>query len=318
MMPPFATQPVPPPSGGAHLRDLWVSLRPAQWTKNALVLAPLFFALGDRSHPPALVGHAVARAVMAAAAFCLVASSVYLFNDVVDRQADTGHPVRRHRPIAAGRIRPAVAIVTAVILLVAAAGLGVLLPAAFMATAAVYCVLQMLYTFALRRLPLLDVLVIAAGFVLRAMAGALAIPVHISSWLLLCTFLLALFLALCKRRHERVLTLNLPNAELLRPTLVHYHLPVLDLMIGISGGATIVAYALYTLSAETVGKFGTAGLGFTIPFVVFGIFRYLDLVYRHRKGGQPELILLTDPATLLNLFLYALATAVILFWKEFG
>jgi 4-hydroxybenzoate polyprenyltransferase len=167
------------------------------------------------------------------------------------------------------------------------------------------------YKVALKRVALVDVFVIALGFVLRAVAGAVVLAVAISPWLLLCAFLLALFLALCKRRHEKVLV----SDTTVRESLDAYNAHLLDLLISITAAATIVVYAIYTLSPETCQKFQTHGLGFTIPFVMFGIFRYLDLVYRHEKGERPEKILLTDIPILVNLALYALCTALVFLFR---
>jgi 4-hydroxybenzoate polyprenyltransferase len=175
-----------------------------------------------------------------------------------------------------------------------------------------YVVLQLLYSFGLKRAALIDLFVIATGFVLRALAGAVVINVTISPWLLLCTLLLALFLALCKRRHEKVVLNDLQDET--RPSLEKYDERLLDQLIGIVSSATIVSYALYTLWPDTVEKFGTARLGFTIPFVIFGLFRYLDLVYRHEKGDRPEKILLTDLPLIIDLLLYGTAALAILMW----
>jgi 4-hydroxybenzoate polyprenyltransferase len=174
---------------------------------------------------------------------------------------------------------------------------------------AAYVMLQAVYSLGLKRVALLDIFVISAGFVLRAVAGALAIEIEISAWLLLCAFLLALFLALCKRRHEKVNLADLDGRQ--RRSLDHYDARLLDQLIAIISAATVVCYAIYTLAPDTVSKFGTNRLGLTIPFVIFGVFRYLDLVYRHDKGDRPEKILLTDIPILANLVLYGVAVMII-------
>jgi 4-hydroxybenzoate polyprenyltransferase len=181
----------------------------------------------------------------------------------------------------------------------------------FGATVAGYAAIQAAYSLWLKRVALVDIIVIAAGFVLRAIGGAAVLGLDISPWLLLCAFLLALFLALCKRRHEKLL-LDGDAAGRHRPSLDGYDERLLDQLIAVVSAATIVSYAIYTLSPGTVAKFGSAGLGFSIPFVMFGIFRYLDLVYRHEKGGRPENVLLTDIPILVDLVLYA-ATIVAVF-----
>jgi 4-hydroxybenzoate polyprenyltransferase len=287
---------------------LFCAMRPAQWTKNLLVLAAFFFAFWDRSQPLPLLA-SLARVIPAALLFCLTSSSVYLLNDIRDADADRRHPVKRFRPVACGDLSPGAALLAAMIMLASSCGAAWLLSSRLALVLASYTIIQLVYTLGLKRVALVDVLVIAGGFVLRAIAGAVVLDVAISPWLLLCTFLLALFLALCKRRHEKILVPSEANAY--RPSLDRYDRLLLDQLIAIVSGATIVSYALYTLSADTVAKFGTPNLGFTIPFVVFGIFRYLDLVYRKEQGGRPERILLTDLPLLVDLGLYAAAVAVI-------
>ena len=284
------------------------SLRPKQWTKNGLVLAALLFAVGD---PQQQTGAGAAlHALLAAALFCLASSAVYLVNDMRDVELDRLHPTKRLRPIAAGELSIGAARALAVVLFAAALGGGVLLGRLFAETLAAYVAMQFAYTFGLKRIALVDTFIIAGGFVLRALAGAVAIPVTISPWLLLCTLLLALFLALCKRRHELVVVGDAEGGT--RPALRNYDEKVLDQLIAITGGATLVGYCLYTLSPDTVQKFGTSRLGLSIPFVAFGLFRYLDLVYRHEKGGRPEQILLTDVPLLVDVILFVLTVAAVL------
>lgn len=284
------------------------SLRINQWTKNAVVLAAFFFAFWDPAQSPELIG-SLLRVIPAAMVFCVVSSSIYLLNDIKDREADRAHPLKKNRPIAAGElsIRTACCVLSA-LLAIGCAGAWLLAPQ-FLCVIAGYVVLQVVYTFGLKRLALVDVLVISAGFVLRAIAGAVVLHVQISEWLLLCTFFLAIFLALCKRRHEKVMLNDLAKDH--RPSLESYDEKLTDLLIAIISASTIVCYSMYTLSPMTVEKFGTSKLGFTIPFVVFGIFRYLDLAYRHGKAGRPEKVLLTDIPTFINLILYGIAAVLI-------
>jgi 4-hydroxybenzoate polyprenyltransferase len=289
------------------------ALRPKQWTKNALVFAAFIFALGDRQQQ--VVPGDFWIPLKAALLFCIVSSGIYLLNDVKDIEGDRAHPTKRLRPIAAGELAIPTALLLALILLTAGlAGAWALSRPLFYVVAG-YVVLQLVYTLALKQIALIDLFVIAAGFVLRALAGAVVLGVAISPWLLLCTLLLALFLALCKRRHEKVV-LNDTGGET-RQSLKQYDERLLDQLIAVVSAATLVSYALYTLWPETVQKFGTARLGFTIPFVIFGLFRYLDLVYRHEKGGQPELILLTDMPLLVNIALYGLTVLAILLSQRF-
>lgn len=289
-------------------RDIFRSLRPNQWTKNAVVLAAIFFAFGDRSLDFDLLTGLV-RVFPAMLLFCAASSGVYLLNDVRDIDADRRHPLKKYRPIAAGRVSVSAATQLAIVLLIASLGLAQLLSPAFAIVLCVYVLLQVLYIYGLKRIALLDVLVIASGFVLRAVAGAVVLDVPISPWLLLCAFLLSLFLALCKRRHE--LVLQPEGGVMSRPSLASYDERLLDQLISITASSTVVAYAMYTLSPRTIQKFGGAGLGFTIPFVLFGIFRYLDLAYRHEKGDRPEKILLTDGPILFNLALYAICVVIV-------
>ncbi len=290
---------------------LFHALRPAQWTKNAVVFAAYLFALGD---PEQAIGVAHGWLVAAAAlCFCLLSSAVYLLNDVRDRDQDRLHPTKKLRPIVSGAVPVSTALILSVILAVIALTGAFLVHPHLAQVLFAYAGIQVLYTFGLKRVALVDVFVIAGGFVLRALAGAVAIEAEISPWLLLCTLLLALFLALCKRRHEKVVLSEV--SPVTRASMNAYDARLLDQLIAIVSAATIVCYALYTLWPDTVMKFGTSKLGFTIPFVLFGIFRYLDLVYRHEKGGHPERILLTDPPLLIDLALYGICVMVIIFWR---
>jgi 4-hydroxybenzoate polyprenyltransferase len=273
-------------------------LRVKQWTKNAVVFAAFVFALGDRNQD--LAAWELWKVCLAALAFSLVSSAVYIFNDLRDAPQDRLHPIKRHRPIAAGAVAPGFALGVAAGLLVVGLGGAWRLGTELLAVVGGYLVLQIVYTLWLKRVALVDVVVIALGFVLRALAGAVVIHVVISPWLLLCAMLLALFLGLCKRRHEKV---NLAGQGT-RPALEGYDERLLDLLISMMGGASLVCYSIYTLWPETVAKFGTPWLGATIPFVVFGLFRYMDLVYRQEKGDRPEQILLTDLPLMADVALY--------------
>lgn len=286
-----------------------MALRPRQWPKNAAVLAAFFFALGDPTQGVAIRQFIVVA--QAVALFCLASSAMYLLNDLLDRERDRAHPVKRRRPIASGELPVGVAAVIGGTLAVAAVTGAVALSRPFAAVLGAYLAMQALYSLALKRVPLVDVIVIATGFVLRTIAGARAIHAAISPWLLLCAFLLALFLALCKRRGERR-KLDSGDSFSTRPALAGYGEHLLDQLIAIVASATITCYAIYTLWPDTVAKFRTHRLVYTVPFVLFGLFRYLDLVYRHDEGGEPEHVLLTDLPTLLNLALYGAAVLVIL------
>ena len=280
------------------------ALRPRQWVKNVFVFAALVFAgrLGD--------GTAVGLACGAFAVFCALASAVYLINDLRDREVDRLHPVKRHRPIAAGEIGPAEAATLSIVIAVVALLAAFKISSALGLTAAAYFLLNLGYSFGLKRVVILDVMMVATGFLLRAWAGALVLDVAISHWLVLCTGLLALFLGFVKRRQEIE---ALDGAAATRPILREYSLPFLDQMIGVVTGATVVAYALYAFSPEVAQKLGTQHLGLTIPFVVFGIFRYLYLVHQRGQGENPTAVMLADGPLLLDVALWGVAVVVALY-----
>lgn len=279
-------------------------MRPWQYTKNLLVFAALVFAR-EMGNPDAVL-----KAVVAFVLFCLVSSAVYLINDVRDAEEDRRHPEKCDRPIACGALAPSAATVAAAVLLIIGLGGSLAVNLNLGLTIAAYFVLQMLYQVALKRIVILDVFAIAGGFVLRAVAGAEAIAVEISPWLLICTLLLALFLGLAKRRGEIVLL----EAEAAnhRATLERYSVALLDQLIGVVASATLMSYCLYTISERTVAELGSTRLMYTIPFVIYGLFRYMYLVQRHGHGGAPDRTLLTDRPLLLNVALYALTAAAII------
>jgi 4-hydroxybenzoate polyprenyltransferase len=285
--------------------SLFLALRPAQWTKNLIVFAALIF--GQRL----LDGEAVVRAVVAFLAFCALSGVVYVVNDVVDREADRQHPLKRLRPIAAGALPVPVALGGAAVLVVVALVASLWLGVAFAAHAVAYVALQLAYSLGLKRQVILDVLSIALGFVIRASAGGAAIDVPISQWLLVCTILLALFLALAKRRHE--ITLLGEEAARHRAILGEYTPYLVDQMIAVVAASTLMGYAVYTVSSDTVERFGTPWLGLTLPFPLYGIFRYLYLVHRRSQGGSPTELLLADRPLLLCVALWG-ATVVALIY----
>ncbi len=289
------------------------ALRPAQWLKNGVVAAAWFFALWDPGQSADASGAgALLKTATAVLCFCMASSGIYLVNDLHDIEADRRHPFKSMRPLASGAMRRSAAVWISGALLLLSLVLSLSLPAGFSAVLAGYVALQFCYTFFFKRIAYVDIFVISAGFVIRAMAGALALRVRISPWLLLCTFLLALFLALCKRRHEKIL-LDSDGGEH-RGALSGYEPRLLDMQIGVTAAATLVCYAMYTLSGDTVERFGTSGLGLTVPFVVFGIFRYLDLVYNHADGGRPEKVLLSDRVMIVTILLYGLTALGVFLW----
>jgi 4-hydroxybenzoate polyprenyltransferase len=287
------------------VRLLLISLRPEQWTKNLFVFAGVLFG-GHLLDVPAML-----RAVAAFAVFCALSGVVYIFNDLADRAADQQHPLKRLRPIASGRLSASTAAIAATILGVVSLAAAVLLSPMFAVLSATYVALLILYSIVLKHLVIIDALTIAAGFVLRAAAGAVAVFVPISHWLLVCTTLLALFLVLSKRRHE--LTLLADGAMTHRPILEEYSPYLLDQMIAVVTASTLVAYSVYSTSTETAERLNTTRLGLTIPFVLYGIFRYLYLVHQKRAGGSPADLLLTDRPLLACVGLWALSVALILY-----
>jgi len=285
-------------------RALFVSLRPHQWLKNLVVLAALVFSkhLFD---PPA-----VAQAALAFAVFCALAGTVYLVNDLADLERDRLHPAKRTRPLASGALSLGVARAAATLLFVGAVAAAWTLGPGFLLCALAYPALGLAYSLGLKHVVILDVLAVALGFVLRAVAGAFAIGVHFSPWLLVCTILLALFLVLAKRRHELV---TLDDAVAHRQILAEYSPYLLDQMIAVVTASCLTAYAFYTLAPETVEKYRTERLALTIPFVIYGIFRYLYLVHRRDQGGSPGDVLLTDRPLLAAVALWAAVMVLIVY-----
>ncbi|MGH6628773.1 MAG: decaprenyl-phosphate phosphoribosyltransferase [Burkholderiales bacterium] len=284
---------------------LFLSLRPMQWVKNGFVFAPLIFARGLTD------GHQVLKVALAASIFCLVASAAYLINDLADASEDRNHPVKRLRPVASGELGVAMALAAAIILALIGVGGAWALDSRFFLIIVLYVGLNVLYSLALKHVMLLDAFIVAAGFVLRVLGGGFVIHVEISSWLVVCTTLLAIFLALTKRRHELVLLGN--NASSHRATLANYSPYFLDQLIGIVTASTLMAYALYTLSDDVARKFPGKRLELTIPFVLYGIFRYLYLVHQNEEGGNPTRLLLTDPVLLFVVSAWAVSVVVIIY-----
>jgi 4-hydroxybenzoate polyprenyltransferase len=290
--------------------NLLISLRPAQWIKNLIIFGGLGF--GGRLLDPV----AVAQATAAFAVFCALSGAVYLLNDVADRESDRRHPLKKHRPIASGAVPVPVALLTGTVLAAIALAAGFWLRPAFGWMGAIYLALLGLYSGPLKQMVIIDVLTIAIGFVLRAIAGAVVISVAISHWLLILTILLALFLALSKRRHELVLLAG--GATSHRRILQEYSPYLLDQMIAVVTASTIVAYAFYTVSPDTVEKFGTDRLVWTLPFPLYGIFRYLYLVHQKDGGGSPAEMLLTDTPLLACVALWAIAVALVIYAPALG
>lgn len=285
---------------------LMASLRPSQWTKNLIIFAGLIFSKN-------LLNHALfLRSLLAFALFCLISGSVYIINDIKDKEQDRLHPEKYKRPIAAGQLSTRVALIFSVIIIALALPAGYFLEPNFGIAASIYFILMVLYSFHLKSIIILDVIIISLGFVIRAVAGALAIKVTISSWLLICTTFLALFLALGKRRHELLLLSE--NASQHREQLGSLTPHLLDQMISIATAGAIISYSLYTMSEETVSKFGPH-LIVTLPFVLYGILRYLYLIYKKGLGGNPSKILIKDKPLLVNIALWIITAGIIIYLR---
>jgi len=273
--------------------------------KNLFVVVPLVFA--HRLDHIELAW----RSAAAFAAFCAAASAVYLLNDLRDRDADRLHPVKRRRPIAAGELASGTALAAAALLALASLLLAWRLGPGFSTCLGLYLGLNVLYSLGLKRIVILDVMTIALGFVLRVEAGALAIAVEVSSWLLLCTIFVALFLGFAKRRHE--LALQPASSSGTRAVLEHYSLPFVDQMINVVTASTVVAYALYTVDPATAARLGTRHLVATVPLALFGIFRFLFLLYQKSELSSPTDAILHDPPFLVNLALWGATVLVLIY-----
>ncbi|MDO8346777.1 MAG: decaprenyl-phosphate phosphoribosyltransferase [Rugosibacter sp.] len=269
------------------IRPLVRLLRPHQWLKNTFVLIGLLF--GHAWHDPVKVSQALA----VFAAFCLLASAVYVMNDLIDREQDRRHPKKRHRPLAAGTVSVSAAVTLATLCLLAGGVLAVFYAGSAPWIFLVYVLMNLAYSLGLKHVVILDVFIIAAGFMLRILAGTLGIGIAPSQWLLLCGLMLTLFLGFAKRRAE--LNALLAESAGHRRVLEHYTAPMLDQFIGIVAAGTVISYALYTVSAETIALHGTQALIATVPFVLYGMLRYLWRLHQRGGGGDPAQELLTDP-----------------------
>jgi 4-hydroxybenzoate polyprenyltransferase len=306
-----------PARGGAMLWELLRAVRPRQWIKNVFVFGALAFSeerLWTRPFSVLLV-------VGTFALFCMAAGAIYLINDIVDIEKDRAHPKKRHRPLASGRLRPGIALAAAAALML------IVLPSAYLLDSLgpqgadfgllgvilAYIVIQgLLYTYLLKNIVILDIFTIAAGFVLRAVAGAVVLDIPISSWLLTCMGLLALFLGLGKRRAELVLLEG--GATEHRRILDEYSVPMLDQLISIVTAATIIAYTLFSTTAATLKHASYPAMLLTVPCVVYAIFRYIYLIHHHRGGGTPEELVLKDRPLGLSIVLYGLTVLALLFY----
>ncbi len=280
-------------------------MRPGQWSKNLLIFAGIIFS----GH--FLDVYMLGMVVTGFFLLCLLSGCVYIINDILDLNDDRKHPVKSKRPLASGKLSVRSALTAVIFLSPVVLLLCFLLEGSFGLVCLGYFLLMICYSFFLRDIIILDIFAVACGFVLRAFAGTVLIGVEISSWLFICTTLLALFLVLSKRRHESVLLAA--NAHEHRPSLFEYSPHLLDQMIAVVTPSIVVTYALYTISLETVGRFGTANLKYTVPFVLYGVLRYLYLVHQKEEGGRPEKTMFSDRPLLINLILWIVSVMVIIY-----
>ena len=287
------------------LTGLLKTMRPKQWTKNIVIFAALVF--DEKLFFPGPLARTVAAFVL----FCLISSTVYLINDLVDIEKDRQHPAKRHRPLASGQLKPSVALAAAILIPLVCLPLSFALKPFLGVIALSYLAMMIAYSFVLKNVVIIDVLTIAAGFVLRVAAGAIVVEVErFSPWLYVCMTLLALFQGFGKRRHELVVLEG--NANEHRPSLNDYNLQLLDEMIAVVTSATVVAYSLYTFSAPNLPA--NHAMMLTIPFVLYCIFRYLYLMHFKKEGGSPEEILLKDKPLIIAFGLWSLAVSVIMYF----
>ncbi|MEW6050218.1 MAG: decaprenyl-phosphate phosphoribosyltransferase [Candidatus Zixiibacteriota bacterium] len=279
--------------------------RIGQWVKNSVVMAALVFA-GEIQDT-----HRIGLALAATALFCLLSSAVYTFNDLVDRDKDRQHPSKKDRPIASGAVSPSTAAILALLLLVVGLLGAWFINTNFVFVSIAFVVVNLLYSLLLKNVVIVDVMTLAISFVVRAYAGAVAIDVPASKWMLINTLLLALFLGFGKRRHELVLLEE--GAATHRTSLSRYSPYLLDQLMGVTTASVVVMYMLYTFSTEVSQKLGTENLFVTIPFVVYGIFRYLYLIHKEEKGGSPTKLMFTDKPILLTVCLWLLTVIVVLY-----
>ena len=287
------------------MKCILMSMRPDQWIKNLLVLAPLIFSKNIYLFSKDL------KVLGAVVLFSLASGCIYMFNDIFDLEKDKNHPIKCKRPLASGKIKKSSLIYSIVIIFSLVIILSFKLEILFGVIIVVYFLLNLLYSIALKKVVILDVMIVAFGFYLRILAGGVVIDVYPSQWLSLCTILLSLFLVFSKRRHELVVLENKSNLH--REVLNYYSKYFIDQMISIVTSLTIITYIMYTISEKAVNYFGTENLIYTNIFVLYGIFRYLYLVYKEKKGGDPIKLILSDKSILINIVFWALSIYIIIY-----
>lgn len=279
-------------------------LRVKQWTKNLLIYAALVFTKNLFNGPYLL------KTTIGFILLCFTVSSLYIINDIKDCKEDRYHPEKKKRPIASGKISKDTAIAISIMLLLVSLLVSFLIDRPFFLIILIYAIMNMLYNIILKHVVIIDVFIVAANYVLRAVSGAIIIKVVISPWLLICTSLLALFLILAKRRYE----LSLRDAARHRKILKEYSIPLLDEIISVVTSSTVIAYSLYTFTSQTALSHNLLML--TIPFVLYGIFRYLYLIHKKNMGGSPEMVLLKDIPLIIDIILYVITTVFIMYYKR--
>jgi 4-hydroxybenzoate polyprenyltransferase len=290
----------------SDMKYILISMRPKQWVKNVFVFAGLIF-----SHNLFDI-YLLIRVTLGFSLFCLAASSIYIFNDIKDLEKDKGHPQKSKRPLAAGQLKVNQAYASSIILAIIALLGAMLLDLTFFLILAGYVLMNVAYTIKIKEMVILDVMCIAFGFVFRVLAGTTLAGVKPSDWLIICTITVSIFLALSKRRHE--FTLFAANGNNHRKVLAEYSTHFLDQMISVATACTLMSYALYTIADETVARFGTRNLIFTLPFVIYGIYRYLYLIHQKKMGGNPTSVLLADFPLFLNGLLWLVAIIIIIYY----
>jgi len=286
---------------GNELKNFISLIRAKDWLKNTFIFVPLVFSGNMLDIQKGLL------AFQAFWIFCFLSSAIYVFNDLADIEEDKNHPEKRNRPIPSGMVGTQYAWSVFLLFLALSLLSSLTIGLGFFLFAVFYALLNIAYSYRLKRVVILDVFIVASGFVIRLLAGASAVNVPASQWLLICSFLLALFLAFCKRRHELVILDE--KAESHRDVLKSYSLKFLDQMISVVTTGALLSYMLYTIDPHTVSQFGTGNVIYTSLFVGYGVFRYLYLVYERDGGGSPANTLLSDPPILVNIFLWSLAVA---------
>ena len=287
------------------LKYIFLSMRPEQWIKNFFVFTALLFS--KNLHNP-LKG---IEAIIGFTIFCMITGCAYMINDLVDLEKDKLHPVKSRRPLASGKLKKDTAVKIVVLVCLASLFFAFYMNVLFGIIVLAYFLLNIGYSIYLKNIVIIDVVSIAAGFVLRVLGGAVIISVVASQWLILCTILLSLFLGFSKRRHELILLEDSATSH--RKVLEHYSPYFLDQMIAVVTASTLICYALYTMSKDTVEKLGTSKLIYTIPFVLYGIFRYLYLVHQKEKGGSPTEIMFTDKPMIINICLWVISSVVFIY-----